>query len=246
MTADDAMRNGIQFFMTNRAILDQNFFGGFHKQKNGDRLANDRSYIYRISTLAHAHLTQVEQFIEDDIMLPELTDQYAQYNPAMTVDVDQVEDFMEDDPDEYEEEMEELAAHYTIARDIRDARAQYLKFDNFRFQRSLGTEIEEIVTNGGNGYTIKYKEGDYCNVNKELKFSAEVWYVCDPEAGVGKPQMAEFKGNLTHSETAADCHYRFEHRSVYACSQCRPEQVEYVRSACSNGLRDVHILPKER
>lgn len=185
--------------MTNRETLDQSFFGGFHKQKNGDKLANDRSYIYRISTLAHAHISQVEQFIEDDIMLPELTDQYEAYTGPAAVDAGQIALFREDDPEAYEEAMGSLAAEFTLGRDFHDARAQYLKFDRFRFQRSLGTEIESIETHGQDGYAIKYKEGDLCNVKNDIKFSAEVRYVCDPKADVGKPTLLPFEGNLTHA-----------------------------------------------
>ena len=106
--------------------------------------------------------------------------------------------------------------------------------------------IESVEPHGQDGYTIKYKEGDLCNVKNDVKFSAEVRYVCDPKADVGKPAMLPFEGNLTHALTKKDCHYAFEHRSKYACSQCRADQVSYVRSTCSNGLRDVHILAKTR
>jgi hypothetical protein len=57
---DLAAHQGLQFYMTNRAALDESYLGGFHKAKSADKLQNDRSYVYRISTLAHAHLTQVE------------------------------------------------------------------------------------------------------------------------------------------------------------------------------------------
>jgi hypothetical protein len=170
----------------------------------------------------------------------------TQFAVQKGVDQAQVDDFKADDPTEFDDEVELLAAEFTTQRDAHDARSQFLKFDRFRFQRSLGTEIETIATHGQDGYTIRYKEGDFCNVKKDIKFTSEVRYVCDPHEDFGKPVMLPFEGNLTHSMTEADCHYVFEHRTKYACSQCRSDQVQYIRGTCDSGYRDVHILPKVR
>lgn len=118
---EDGIGQNLVFFMANRDELDTDQFE-FHKSKHGHELQNKKSYIYVIATLSSAHVSQVEQFIEDDVMLPELG--LGQDSAVET---------------------EQLAYQFTKSRDKQDLLAQKLRIDNFRFQLSLGTEIESIT-----------------------------------------------------------------------------------------------------
>ena len=67
-----------------------------------------------------------------------------------------------------------------------DMLSKQMKFDNFMFLLSLGTEVDDIIDMHDQGYTISYKNGDYCNEQKELRFKAKVNHVCDLSVKIPK------------------------------------------------------------
>lgn len=51
---------------------------------------------------------------------------------------------------------------------------------------------------------------------------------------------------MSNPQTPEECSFHFVHRSRYACSQCRQDQVRFIKDKCSKeGRREVQIVPKE-
>lgn len=119
------------------------------------------------------------------------------------------------------------------------------KIKDFRIQQSLGSQLASISTFSdklANGYTLIYSNGDVCNQTNNNMFSSEVRYICDPSIAVGKPVLIKEAGQKGSFDTAEDCHFVFEWRSIMACPQCNQEQVHTVRGQCDDGERKIQTL----
>jgi len=57
---------------------------------------------------------------------------------------------------------------------------------------------------------VKYTGGDLCNKDKNLYFTSQVNYICDPSIdGLGKPELVSIGGNFQLFETQEECHFIF-------------------------------------
>ena len=101
--------------------------------------------------------------------------------------------------------------------------SKVMKFDNFMFLLSLGTEVEDVHDMHDQGYMITYTNGDYCNEVKELRFKSKVNHICDPSVKIPRYMLTQHPDNLHAPETQEDCTFHFEVRSKYACTTCREE-----------------------
>jgi hypothetical protein len=55
---------------------------------------------------------------------------------------------------------------------------------------SFGTEIDSLSDfSEEDSFWIKYKNGDLCNLEKEIRFSSKIIYTCDPTVDVGTPVL---------------------------------------------------------
>lgn len=79
--------------------------------------------------------------------------------------------------------------------------SKVMKFDNFMFLISLGTEIEDIINMHDQGYTMVYSNGDYCNEQKELRFRTVINHICDLSVKIPRYMLTESPDNLHSPQT---------------------------------------------
>jgi hypothetical protein len=123
---------------------------------------------------------------------------------------------------------------------------------------SLGNEIgyaplaASAPLNRGRGVTLKYTNGEVgCRRSESIRFpiggvprSADVHFLCDPDAGKGAPEPC-VDGNLTTSQFSfsgngvepSPCQYCFQWRSLYGCPVCGADDMQQVFSECRFGMR---------
>lgn len=99
---------------------------------------------------------------------------YMLFDVSQRATVSELSEFMGGDNDEYSHVFEDKMLLNSVTK-------QDYKFDEFRILKSLGSQIHKIksVSTKGLGYTIEYIDGDYCNQEAQIKFSADVEYVCN-------------------------------------------------------------------
>ena len=124
-----------------------------------------------------------------------------------------------------------------------------MKIDRLLIQQSLGTHITSfnpIEKDETIGYQIELVDGDMCSEELQIKYSSSIDYLCDPSVKSGRPQLFEYRGDLGRRNSAQDCHFKFQFRSMHACPVCKREQVEIIKhQQCQDGKRAVSKMPKE-
>ena len=133
------------------------------------------------------------------------------FDVSQRATVSELSEFMGGDNDEYSHVFEGKMILNSITK-------QDYKFNDFRILKSLGSQINKIksVSTKGHGYTIEYIDGDYCNQESEIKFSADVEYVCNTYGDSYKPEVISYNHN--------SCHFKIRWMTSVACPQCNDLQ----------------------
>lgn len=107
---------------------------------------------------------------------------------------------------------------------------------SIKVKKNLGSLIQSIGNFSLAGYTVNFHEGDICDPDSKQRYSSEMRYVCsDASEELGWP---EYIGN-----GGGKCHYIFQWRSKWACSQCTTKQIKSIATSCQEGERRIGNIP---
>eukprot|EP00347_Sterkiella_histriomuscorum_P005033 403358157 len=107
---------------------------------------------------------------------------------------------------------------------------------NMRIKKNLGSLIETVENITRSGYTVRYNQGDICDLESGTKFTSEIQYICDTSnQEYGWPNFIRQEGQ---------CHFVFDWISKYACSHCSNVEVMTVQTPCNGISRTVGYIPQ--
>ena len=128
------------------------------------------------------------------------------------------------------------------------AQASEQVVDQFRVQISLGSTIESISEITENGLTVTFENGDICDSSTGQKYTSQINFLCDQDdndneyTDWNKQDTSNNNINNDHKQShqpilpeflkKEECHFTFNWRSKFACSQCRIEQLDFVVGQC--------------
>eukprot|EP00347_Sterkiella_histriomuscorum_P014373 403361116 len=109
---------------------------------------------------------------------------------------------------------------------------------SIKIKKNLGQVVSNVQNFTQNGFSIYFGQGDICEHTTQKRYTSQINYVCQNETEeIGWPIFSGKQG---------DCHYIFEWKSYYACSQCTDKQIKTVMSSCNNGQRTYVNIPNDK
>lgn len=111
-----------------------------------------------------------------------------------------------------------------------------------KVKKNLGSLIESVGNFSMDGYTVKFEHGDICerdaDGNGNVRYSSEMRYTCN--------NMTDDYGWPEYVGNTDKCHFKFQWRSKWACSICRPDQTRNITDSCFSGNRTVAFIEQDR